>query len=308
MRAAVVSSSSLGDGLLMLIAAFYLKQNGYKVTVFHRLMHEMSSFFPDYDFQPYPEKIADLKSFDLAIMEHQTPVPFKDFEEELASFKNLYILCPRKIDLPSHPQTILFQQDKSMAQNIALSMAKILKQKEFFPINGITPPKNLTHQKYPERILLHPLSNNPLKNWRKKKFLRLYKDLQKKGLNPVFLMAPHEEDVWKKEDVKIKTFPNYHELAAYVYESGFLIGNDSGPAHLASNLAIPSLVIAGNRRKMQLWRADFYPTRLIFPPPFIPNFKYFKIKDYYWPHFISTKKVFKAFTAAYNQFFIKNID
>ncbi len=303
MKAAVISSSSLGDGLLMLIGAFYLKQNGYQVTVFHRLMSEMSSFFPDYDFQPYPEKMSDLKSFDLVVMEYQPPAPIADFKKEHASLKNIYLLCPRPIDIPAHPRNILFQPDKSMAQNIALAMEKILNQKEFFPINGIAPPKDLTHQKYPERILLHPLSNSPLKNWRKKKFLQLYAQLQNRGLKPVFIMAPHEEHMWKKEKVKIKTFPNYHELAAYIYESGFLIGNDSGPAHLASNLAIPSLVVAGNRRKMQLWRADFYPTRLIFPTPFIPNFKYFKIKDYYWPYFVSTKRVFKAFTAAYNQFF-----
>ncbi len=307
MKASVVSSSSLGDGLLMLIAAFYLKQHGYKVTVFHRLMHEMKSFFPSYEFKPYPQSIDELRSFDLTILEYQPPVPIADFSEKYPSLDNLHFLCPRQIGLPKHDNVIVFQAEKSMAQNIALAMEKILKQKEFFPVNGIIPPQNLIHQKYPERIILHPLSNNPLKNWRKNKFLKLYHELKKRKLKPIFLMAPHEKKYWEKAKVNIKTFPNYHELAAFIYESGFLIGNDSGPAHLASNLAIPSLVIAGNRRKMQLWRADFYPTRLIFPPPFIPNFKYFKVKDYYWPFFISTNKVLKAFTAAYSQFFIKNV-
>ncbi|MFA5250363.1 MAG: glycosyltransferase family 9 protein [Parachlamydiales bacterium] len=308
MQAAILSSSTLGDGLLMLTAAFHLQQQGYRVVFFHRLMHELKAFFPFYEFQSYPENFStrDLQAFDLVLMEYQKIPPIVDFFEKRQNLKNLFVWHPRKNPIQLGGQDKLFSDKKNMVQNILNELQTLLKQKTLLPCNGLIAPSHLKYQKYPRRILLAPTSNDPKKNWRRPRFFHLALCLRQKGFQPELIMAPHEKLFFADEAVKyalpLQTFPGYFELAAYIYESGFLIGNDSGPVHLASNLSIPTLTITGNKRKMRLWQKAFFPGKLLFPPGFLPNFCCLKIKDQYWPYFISVKKALKTFLQLYKLF------
>ena len=87
-------------------------------------------------------------------------------------------------------------------------------------------------------------------------------------------------------------FPNLGALAGFVYESGFVIGNDSLLGHLGSNLDLPTVTIAGDERRMRLWRPDWKRGQLALPPWWLPPSRF---KNAQWRHFISPRKVLNRF-------------
>lgn len=52
-------------------------------------------------------------------------------------------------------------------------------------VNDLTPPKNLTHHKYINRVVIHPTSKQEFRSWQKKKFIKLAKKLQQLDYQPV---------------------------------------------------------------------------------------------------------------------------
>ena len=301
--AAVFSRQGLGDGLMMMIASYHLKLAGYNVTFYHRLFHELKTFFSGYIFKDIPKDISEIKSFDLIIIEHYANDLLNEIIKERDDFSGkVYVFYPsfkRKYFFLLHSSDFLFDKKKSMNTNIQWALSKILNSNSITKINGVNIPKNLIHRKYKERVVLHPTSSDIKKNWEKQKFIKLFNLLKSIGLSPIFSLAPHEVHEWEKEKVSFITFKNFDGLASYIYESGYFIGNDSGPAHLSSNLNIPSIVIASNPNQMKLWRPDFNKTKVITAPSFIPNIKNFRLRDRYWSCFISVKKVFKEFKIIY---------
>jgi hypothetical protein len=84
-------------------------------------------------------------------------------------------------------------------------------------------------------------------------------------------------------------------LAAFIFESGYHIGNDSMLGHLASNLNIPNLIIANDKRRMDLWRPGWRYGFIVLPPQWLPQFRPFRWKKDHWQHLISVKKVLTYF-------------
>jgi ADP-heptose:LPS heptosyltransferase len=84
------------------------------------------------------------------------------------------------------------------------------------------------------------------------------------------------------------TTPTLSDLATLVYESALVIGNDSLLGHLASNLNIPTLILADDPERLQLWRPDWAPSHLLFPPAYLPK----RLRKKYWSHLISPQRVF----------------
>ena len=64
----------------------------------------------------------------------------------------------------------------------------------------------------------------------------------------------------------IPLFPTIGDLASYIYESTLFVGNDSGPAHLASALNIPTVTIMFHKRNFY-WRPDFSQPNIVILPP-----------------------------------------
>lgn len=111
-------------------------------------------------------------------------------------------------------------------------------------------------------------------------------------------MSPPERKEWLSllnNRFLLPEFPTVSELAAYLYESHFLIGNESGTGHLASNLGIPTLIVAGCPKQMILWRPGFLLGQVITPPSYIPNFKFLRLREKKWQTFISPRRILKAF-------------
>ena len=300
MKAAVISREGLGDGLLMMIVAHHLKNFGYDVTFFHKRLHELKKFFKGYEFLKISNKdiFKIFEKFDLIIIEHYTNEIIKKLIKNRENFKKLYVIyptCSKKLQKRLNSQDFFCNRKKTMAENLIFFLENILGKKNLKKTNGIFFPNHLRHRFFKKRIIIAPTSNDSKKNWRKKRFLKVYKLLKNKNFDPIISLGPHEKHLFENENVKTITFKDFEKFAFFIFESFFLIGNDSGPAHLASSLNIPSIVIASNKRAMRLWKPDFLESKLILPPFFLPNPKGFRLKDKYFGYFISTKRVIKTF-------------
>ena len=306
MKAAVVCAKGIGDGLMMLIAAHQLHKHGYKVTTFQNHLHVLYPFFPYCQFDsllPDSNLVPALKSFDLIILQNDNSK--SSFQIiDLYRRKELQGLC---VFYPSYsplkhntltPRDRIFNPTLPMTANIAKSIAFILNTKTFSRDNGIVIPQNLSKSKYKKRILIHPTSSCLTRTWSKSKFLAVAKGLKQAGFDPVFCVSPSERAAWvnlTKKKFLVPYFPTLKELVPFVYESSFLIGNESGTGHLASNLGLPTLIIAKCPKQMLLWRPGWHPGRVLTPSPIIPNIKGMRLKGIFWKAWVSPKKVLKIF-------------
>jgi heptosyltransferase-3 len=188
----------------------------------------------------------------------------------------------------------IFNPALSMAENVALAMSP-LKTQELDTCNGIAPLSHLKHRRFPNRIIIHPTSSSTEKNWHPSAFIKLHRALQKKGYDPVFVMSPAEQTNWRGGKTQVATFPNLSELAAFVYESGAIIGNDSLIGHLGSNLELPTLIIANDGERMRLWKPGWKLGEILTPKGWIPNCKGLRLRKNQWRYFISLKRVLSTF-------------
>lgn len=300
---AIFSRQGLGDGLNMMILANHLKDAEHKITFFHNIFNDLKSFFPDITFLKNPSNLTAINQYNLIFVEHYNNPLINQIIKKRKSFKKViafYPTCNLKKEKFIDKNDFYFNRNISVASNITLFCSNFLNKTIEKNKNNILPPENLVFKKYPKRIIIHPTSNNLGKNWDKKKFISLYHRLKKLGFDPIISLAPHELLEWDNPNLNITTGNSFHDLACLIYESGYLIGNDSGPAHLASNLNIPHMVISCSSRSMKLWRPDFNRGSLLTAPTYLPNPKFFRIKYKYWQKFISIKYVMKCFLSTYN--------
>ncbi|MDN3507441.1 MAG: glycosyltransferase family 9 protein, partial [Simkaniaceae bacterium] len=146
---------------------------------------------------------------------------------------------------------------------------------------------------------IHPTSKDPKRTWPRKKFITLARNLQQEGYTVSFLVGPDEYAQW--QDLSTEFFipqcASLNDTAKHLATCDYFIGNDSGLGHLASNLHIPTLTIAGNPKQITYWRPAFSPGLVITIPFELPNFKgiNFRLRDVFWQNFISVSRVRKAF-------------
>lgn len=302
---AVMPAIGIGDALLMMIASHQLHLAGCKVTTFHSTLPELSTWFPDHRIEHPPSRedlIERLSSFDKIIIENDNSSTIsllrsawnQESGPKLSIFYPSY--SPSK-HLPLSPYDQVFISHHTMADNIERSIAQLINV-SVNKNNGISPPSHLRHRQYSKRVIIHPTSRDPNKNWLPEKFLALAENLEKKKFFPVFSVSPVERNKWlylEKKGFSLPFLPSLSNLSELIYESGFVIGNDSVAGHLASNLNIPSLVIANDPTRMRLWQPGWLPGKCIFPPPWIPNIKGFRWREKKWQHFISVRRVLKSF-------------
>jgi heptosyltransferase III len=300
--AAVLPALGIGDALLMMIASHRLKMEGYRVTTFHDALPELSSWFPGHDLQPLPsdEKLIEtLKPFDLILAENDNSLKMKRLLDtcrpRLSIFYPTYSATKHA---PLSTQDHVFDPDLPMADNIAEGIATLLKLPDPSKANGISPPHPLIHRFRKEQIIFHPTSRVPAKNWKAEGFLDVACQLKTKGFQPLFCVGPAQRAEWKnieEEGFALANLPTLSDLATVVYESGFVIGNDSSIGHLGSNLGIPTLIIAGDEKRMRLWRPGWHKGHLVLPPSYLPNWKVLRLREQKWQHFITPGKVLRSF-------------
>lgn len=299
--AAILCASGIGDGLLMMIGAHHLKQAGFHPTIYHDAANILSLLFEEETFLPHvplDDLEETLNNYDRVLIENDnsTRAWYLFGLRKKGKLKNLTFFFPT----PSKNQEeedILFDPKSPVATNLSMACAKTLKttpSKE----NSLTINPEKTFKKYPKRIVIHPTSNDPKRNWKQSQFLSLAKKLEQEGYTVSFCVGPHERKDWEPiEKIDLPNFKNLREVKDYIYESGFLIGNDSGLGHLASNLGIPTLTISGNPKRVRLWRPDWTLGKVVTLPFPLPNFKgiNFRMRENVWQSFVPVARVFKRF-------------
>jgi len=84
-------------------------------------------------------------------------------------------------------------------------------------------------------------------------------------------------------------------LARFLYESGYLVGNDSGLGHLASALKVPTLTFCRRKTWANMWAPSFHKNIALTPSSWIPNIRGFRLRDRHWKKFITVSKAKRAF-------------
>ena len=76
MKAAVICSKGMGDGLMMMAASHRLKLEGYEVTTFQDCLGQLKEWFPGHSFDKR-STIESLDPFDLILLQNDnTPFSF----------------------------------------------------------------------------------------------------------------------------------------------------------------------------------------------------------------------------------------
>jgi len=296
LSAAVIPAKGIGDGLLMMIVSHQLREAGYRVTTFHRGLKELQEWFPGHVFETLISLEA-LSPFDLIVAENDNSETIKALrkQEKVSIF---YPTFSESKHLPLSTLDQVFDPVRPMADNIAVATARLLQKDELSKENGITIPSGLIHRLHKKRIILHPTSSALEKNWFCRKYIKLAHQLEKRGFQPLFTVSKQERADWEyllDFGFEVPEFTTLHKLAEYVYESGFMIGNDSLIGHLSSNLAIPTIIISNNHQRMLLWQPGWLPGKVITPAQWIPNIKGLRLREKYWQKFITTSNVLSCF-------------
>ena len=321
---AIVAGKGIGDALLTLIIAHNLQINNYDVTFYSNHIVQLKEWLPDIEVKPWPaleDCEKELSRYDLVLADNVSIVG-KPYQKEenypLLSKKYVYIALGhidsrfkwdhtsrikdlfsgvkfnKLANLASCSGTFTVDRKLSQAVNCMNFCKNRLKLNGVEKIPHFTPPTqlNLTFSKYPKRIVIHPFSTRHHKNWPLAKFIKLAIKLKKNGFDPVFISSSDERPKLFKElknTFPAPLFSNLSELAAYTYESKLFVGNDSGPAHLASVLGIPTIVIIYHKRNHH-WRADFTRSFALLPYLSIKIGNKLRI----WKCFLPTSRVYNA--------------
>lgn len=301
-KCAVFSCLGLGDGLISFILSNNLVREGDEVISYHPFLKGMQDWFPSFQIKKFPEAAQvseELESFD----------HFYIFFEKSSWMSQIIHYCqthhPEKttiINPIATPKTnypywenAKFNGSKPFVDNLEKFCKEGLLHAHPTKENGMTPPVKYQKGKYSKRVILHPTSSRPGKNWPQEKFLALANKLRQKGFEPSFILTQDERKGWPESTPMCPEFSCLSAMAGFVYESGFMIGNDSGIGHLASCLGLPTLTICRSKMSSAFWRPAWSEGIVLCPPSWIPNIKGLRWRDKHWKRWIPLCRVTKAF-------------
>lgn len=306
-KVAVVCGLGIGDALIMMIASHHFQKAGYEVTTFSRHLASFGPWLGQFSFANLPE-VDDFEkffsAFDIIILQNENSHRAKKLVElkskgrikSLINFYNNY--RPQKHPPLDPLHDFAFDESQPMAEGVIKALKKLLPLSTITKEMGMTAPPGLVYKRYPKRIVIHPTSSLPRKNWRPKKFVALARKLMMRGYQPVFAVSKGERPDWlfaQEEGFDVPLLLNLSDLAKLLYESGYFIGNDSGPGHLASYLQIPPLILASVTQSISHWRPGWLEGKIVFPPSWTPNIKGLRLRDNGWQFFLSVQRVLHAF-------------
>jgi heptosyltransferase-3 len=261
MKIAVVPAAGLGDALIFHIASYHFKAQGFEVVT--DTPHRFGSWLEPFHF-------GDKGAPDAIFLQHDNSERAKEI---LRSHPKTYAFYgshnPSKHGPLRKGLDFVADPNRTMVENVQASL-KALFQIEASKENGFKAPSSLIHRKYSKRVAIHPGSTELKRNWPIEKFEKVAEELTKIGYEPFI----------------IPQLPSISDLSAVIYESGYFLGNDSGPGHIASCLNIPHVIVAKDKQYMRLWRPGWLSGTILTPP----NFKIFKNN---WKSIISARKVIK---------------
>lgn len=290
-KIAFISSPFLGDSLISMVVIKNLYNNGYDVEVFSDYIFELRRWFPWATIHPYLSQ--------------------DNIKLRLSTYATLMFLYETDIvdnTHQRHPNTVILSKfihpDKNkeyikirgcLVENLMDLCRKSLHLNNVIGSNGMVFPQTLFHHKYPQRIIIHPTSRQKYRSWPKHKFVSLAKKLQKLGYEPNFIVNPQERPQWVDVQndnlIGLPSFSSLDELAVYIYESAWFLGNDSGIGHLASSLGLSTITLAVRPGLARTWKPYWSENTAIVPTALLVSKR---LKEKFWQHFITVNRVFKV--------------
>lgn len=292
MKCAVFSCLGLGDGLLALVLSHNLQRHGHEVTTFHPFLNQLQGWFPHLPIRPFPPNLEEFDRF--FIVYERSDWSQAVLKECLEKYRDkTTVLNPIATPNTDYPfwEEGRFDGNLPFSDNLMIFCREILKLPQAVKTNGIVLPQGVTPRKHLKRVVMHPTSSRPSKNWSKNKFLKLAARLEKEGWEPVFIVGPNEREEWGRAP----KFDTLSDMVVFVAESGYMIGNDSGIGHLASLFGIPTVTLCRNDRTANFWKPAWAPAQVCLPDGWLPNIKWLRWRDQHWQWGISVGKVLKSF-------------
>jgi len=284
-KAALVTSPAIGDSLLLMTAAHNLRRSGSEVTVFGPHIHALRAWFPGIDIRPglEPGTAAEaLQAFDSALQLHD--------HRPLPGFAGLHPRARVLEDL------CRMRSSKSMATRLTEFCRDSLGLADATKDNGLRPPPGLIHRVHASRVVIHPTASTPDKCWLATRFIALACRLRDEGFDPQFVVGPAERPQWeplaRARGLQLPDLGGLDDVAAWLFESGWFIGNDSGIGHLASNLHVPTLSLFMRHGGARTWRPDWGPGQVLVGSAGIPTGR---LKEKLWKYALTPGRVARAF-------------
>jgi ADP-heptose:LPS heptosyltransferase len=131
--------------------------------------------------------------------------------------------------------------------------------------------------------------------WPRNKFLALVRKLVQRDFQPTFLVAPCERHTWLMDHEaapRLQSFDSLGDVAAWIAESGWFIGNDSGLGHLASALGVPTLSLFMRRGIARTWRPNWGHGAIVLPYNLLLGGA---LKERYWKAALTDGRVLRSF-------------
>ena len=328
---ALVSFDSLGDSLIYVMMAENLRANGFAITLFGNIGHQLRDWIPQIDTRPLPA-IAELDDalapFALTLMSPPAALRATLTPEACRSAREKWVLICQKAPqdwvfdhterlssqlsraqlealkgLPACAGSIRFREftNESVVDITLAYMRERMKLERLVRKVPLSPPAGLTHKRHRRRIVISPDSAGPdKKEWHPRAFLELCRQLRRSGYDPRIVVAPRNRPRWQDlaaGEFEVPLFADIASLAAFIFESGALIANDSGNGHLASFLDIPVITIYRKRNEHFHWRPAWGPAQVICPLLRLP----WPGEDALWRPFIGVRRVLRALRAFQNE-------
>ena len=306
-KAAVFSHNGLGDGINCLVLSNNLHLNGFEVDTYQNVIGSLKNWVPHLCVKLYPsieELPKILHSYDLFFVVWNDSSEFvnKLIQEGKRRFpermKVIYLYGSPNIVNEPYYADCLTNSVASIAENMRIIVEKVLHLPKLTKSNGFIAPFGLTFRRHPKRVVIHSTSSRPTRNWPKEKFIKLALYLKKEGYQPVFVPGPEEIQNWedlKEFRLEVAEFSTLDALARYIYESGYLIGNDSGLGHLASALGIPTMSLFRRKTWAKMWAPSFAQSVVVAPSNLVPNIRGFRLRDRYWQKFVTVNMARRGF-------------
>lgn len=274
---AVALPQPIGDSLIGLVLVHNLIRNGYRPVVFGWVAEQLADWLPE---MQVGEPGAYRGAFD-------TVIELRPTDYAAALSRSGRTLCLAQ--LPEYSGT------KHMVDRIVDVAINVLHLRDVTRSNGLVVPPGVVRGRVANRVVIHPTGSHPEKMWRRDKFLALSRALSRRHLLPSFLVAPSEFDGWgdlAREGHEVNALTRLSDVATWIAESSWFIGNDSGLGHLASSIGVPTLTLFMRRGLARSWRPGWGPGAIVLPPSVVP---FAALKERLWKQLLTVRRVMAAF-------------
>lgn len=277
----LLSAPALGDGLLTLVLAWNLQRDGRRCVLHHTQLHALRAWLPWLEIEPLPDEAERAELF--------------------AGEGPLFVGDPALVP-PGHgagPQQLVFTKDRwdrtrPYLRSLQQHAERVLAVRWQSDACGVEAPLEVVRAREPRRVVLHPYSARPAKDWPVARWVQLAALLREADWEPVVLLAPGEEERWQDEaggTCEVAIPGGLDVVAAWLLASGAAIAGDSGIGHLASAVGLPTLSLFRKASAARFWRPVWGRTAVVTAPWRLPGGRGHR----HWGQLLSPQRVSRHF-------------